>query len=238
LSGRVSKPCRVLSLVSGLGLSLVVSSSSRAGTQEFADRYRAYQEHVTAGRAALRESDFPLAIDHLTQAIEMSPFESSHYFDRGLAWYRTGQFESAREDFNKAIILDPKRSAAYVYRGLCQMKQGKYHGALSDYTTALSRNPEDATVHNNLAWLYATAEDETFRDPAKALEHAEKAASLSKEANAEILDTLARAYFMNDKIQEAVDAERKAINLDPQNAEFQKHLESYEQALAGSDSRH
>ena len=215
-----------------------LSLPNRAGAQEFADRYRAYQEHVTAGRAALHQSNFTIAIDHLTQAIEMSPFESSHYFDRGLAWYKTGHYENAMEDFNKVIILDPRRSAAYVYRGLCQMNRGEYHGALSDYTTALSRNPEDATVHNNLAWLYATAEDEKFRDKAKALEHAERAAALSKEGNAEILDTLARAYFVNGKMQEAVDAENRALKLDPENGEFKEHLRIYEEVLASSGSRH
>jgi hypothetical protein len=39
--------------------------------------------------------------------------------------------------------------------------------------------------------------DESFRDKTKALEHAKKAALAIKERNAEILDTLARACFIN-----------------------------------------
>ena len=38
---------------------------------------------------------------------------------------------------------------------------------------------------------------ENIQDKAKALEHAKKAAELSKEDNAEISDTLARVYFIN-----------------------------------------
>lgn len=110
----------------------------------------------------------------------------------------------AIEDFDKVIILDPRWSSGYVYRGLCWRKKGNYKGALSDYKRALNLKPKDPGIHNNLAWLYATANDEKFQDKGKALEHAEKAARLSRDTNAEILDTLAQAYFINGKVKEAI----------------------------------
>ena len=64
-----------------------------------------------------------------------------------------------------------------------------------------------------------------------ALEHAKKAAELSKEKNAEILDTLARAYFMNGMLKESIDAENKALKLEPYNDEFKGKLKEYEKAL-------
>ena len=51
------------------------------------------------------------------------------------------------------------------------MKGGDQEGALKDYNTALGLNPRDPSVHNNLAWLYATAKDEKLQDKVKALEH-------------------------------------------------------------------
>jgi Flp pilus assembly protein TadD len=163
---------------------------------EFVERYSAYQGYVQSGLASLEKKDYASAITNYSRAIEMSLFEASHYFNRGIAFYRLGKEKEAREDFNKVIILDPKGSSAYVYRGLCRMKGGEYKDALNDYNRALKLNPKDASVHNNLAWLYAIAKDEKFQDKGKALEHARKAAELSNERNAEILDTLARAYFI------------------------------------------
>jgi tetratricopeptide (TPR) repeat protein len=126
-------------------------------------------------------------------------------------------------------MLDSRRVGAYVYRGLCREKAGEYADALKDYTTALSMNPKDANIHNNLAWLYATANDEKVKDNIKALEHAVKAAEISNEGNADILDTLAMAYFVNGKVKEAIEAEQKALKLEPENERFKGNLKKYEE---------
>ena len=76
-----------------------------------------------------------------------------------------------------------------------------------------------------------TQNDESFRDKVKALEHAKKAAELSKEKNAEILDTLAKAYFINGQIKDAIDTENKALKLEPYNDEFKGRLKEYEKAI-------
>ncbi|HYS77263.1 MAG TPA: tetratricopeptide repeat protein [Candidatus Dormibacteraeota bacterium] len=135
--------------------------------------------------------------------------------------------EEAIGDFNRALALDPRLASAYLYRGLCRLARSEYEPALQDYTAALDLDQDDATAHNDLAWLYATAGDAKFRDPAKALEHARKAAQISKEKNAEILDTLARALFVNGKIQEAEETEKKALNLDSDNKTFKDNLSTY-----------
>jgi tetratricopeptide (TPR) repeat protein len=197
---------------------------------KFSEKYRAYQGHVKDGYASFNKKDYQTAIDHYTRAIEMSPFEASHYYYRGLAGYRMGKEGKAIDDFNRAIILDARRSSAYVYRGLCREKRGEYTKALKDYSTALNLNPKDASIHNNLAWLYATSKDEKFQDKNKALEHAKRAAELSNEKNAEILDTLARAYFINGRVKEAIETERKAIELAPYNDGFKENLKVYEES--------
>jgi tetratricopeptide (TPR) repeat protein len=117
--------------------------------------------------------------------------------------------------------------------GLCHVKKGQYEKALSDYKKALNLKHDDATIHNNLAWFYATAKDKEFQDKAKALEHALKAVELSKEKNAELLDTLARVYFINGKVREAVETERKALQLGPDSLEFKDNLKAYEKAARG-----
>ena len=205
--------------------------SESKGGNDFQKQYRSYQGYVRAGHTALNKKRYIEAIDNYSKAIEISPFVASHYYHRGLAWYRKGDKKRAIKDLDKVTILDPRYTPAYVYRGLCRMKREEYREALGDYKSALRLKPKDASIHNNLAWLYATAKDEKFRDKIKALEHAKKAATLSKERNAEILDTLARAYFINGKVKEAVETQKKVVKLEPGNEAFRKNLGFYEKDM-------
>jgi tetratricopeptide (TPR) repeat protein len=198
---------------------------------DFAEKYRTYKDHVQSASSAFQKKDYASAIASYSKAIEMSPFEINNYYNRGIAYFKSGKEKEAEEDFDKVIIMDPKMSSAYVYRGLCREKLSRYNDALNDYTRALKLKPNDAAIHNNIAYLYVSANDESFRDKVKALEHAKKAAELSKEKNAEVLDTLARAYFINGQIKEAIDAENKALKLEPYNDEFKGRLKEYEKAM-------
>jgi Flp pilus assembly protein TadD len=190
--------------------SVFLSSFCVHANDDFAARYKAFKEHVQSASSAFQKKDYVTAITSYSKAIEMSPFEINSYYSRGIAYFKSGKEKEAEEDFDKVIIMDPRMSSAYVYRGLCREKLGRYKDALNDYTKALELKPNDAAIHNNIAYLYVSANDESFRDKVKALEHAKKAAELSKEKNAEILDTLARAYFINGMVKEAIDAENKA----------------------------
>jgi len=203
---------------------------------DFAEKYRTYKDHVQYASAAFQKKDYASAITNYSKAIEMYPFEINNYYNRGIAYFKSGKEKEAEEDFDKVIIMDPKMSSAYVYRGLCRERLGKYKDALNDYTKALELKHNDAAIHNNIAYLYVSANDESFKDKVKALEHAKKAAELSKEKNAEILDTLAKAYFINSQIKEAVDTENKALKLEPYNDEFKGKLREYEKAM-GTEER-
>jgi tetratricopeptide (TPR) repeat protein len=211
-------------------LPIIINTSARA-SDEFAEQYKAYQQYIKSASAAFQKKDYSSAITNYSKVIEMSPFEINNYYNRGVAYYKTGKEKEAEEDLDRVIIIDPRMSSAYVYRGLCQEKLRKYNGALNDYTKALELRPNDAAIHNNIAYLYVSANDESFRDNTKSLEHAKKAAELSKEKNAEILDTLARAYFINGQIKEAVEIENRALKLEPYNDEFKGRLKEYEEAI-------
>jgi len=107
----------------------------------------------------------------------------------------------------------------------------QYRHAEQIYQRIIQNNPDSATALNNLAWLYATAEDLSLRDNKKALVLAQKAASLTREPH--ILDTLAEAYFINDDTEEALKAIEEAIALKPADLAYyykqkQKFLEKKE----------
>ncbi|MCK5507373.1 MAG: M48 family metalloprotease [Desulfobacterales bacterium] len=101
----------------------------------------------------------------------------------------------------------------YLYSNLGDLY---YH--LVDYTETIkayeksidldSNNPH---VLNNLAWLYATCDDKTLRNPKRALNLALHAAALEESPHS--LDTLAECYYINGRLEEAVSTELYALRI-------------------------
>jgi Zn-dependent protease with chaperone function len=97
---------------------------------------------------------------------------------------------------------------------------------LTAYEKSLSHAPQNSHVLNNLAWLYATCEDQSLRNPERALHLALQAVQL--ERSAQVLDTLAESHFVNGEIEAAITAEKMALELAKENREyFQKQLERF-----------
>lgn len=207
---------------------ITISVAIPACADDFADRLKAYRSALEAGQAAYDRKEYSQVIEQYAKVVAVSPFEARSYLRRGIALFRSGKAREAAADFDKALSIEPQLVQALSYRGLCREKTGEFVAALKDHTDALMANPKDPALHNNLAWLYATAGDDKVRDPVKALEHARKGAELSNNANPEILDTLALALFLNGRPAEAAETEKLALKLAPGNEGFRKALQKYE----------
>ena len=87
---------------------------------------------------------------------------------------------------------------------------------------------------NNAAWAFATSSDPAIRNPTTALNYALKVVQAGKDhPNPSHLDTLAEAYYVNDRYEDAVRTEKQALALMQGNdkSEFEKRLEKYVTAL-------
>lgn len=88
---------------------------------------------------------------------------------------------------------------------------------------------------NAFAWNVLTVVKEADRDKPAALIAARKAVDMTESKDPSVLDTYALALFENGKIQEAVDAQQKAVDLlnDYPDAkkQMQQTLEKYQAAL-------
>ncbi len=127
-----------------------------------------------------------------------------------------------RQDIQLHILeaelrLDEKRPELYMaYSGLL-MQRHRYHYARLILEKGLQLAPNHPGIQNNLAWLYATA-PAPYRNPQRALELAEQAAA--QQPDPYVLDTLAEAYYVNGRHQEALAAIRQAIALKPENLSY------------------
>ncbi len=113
----------------------------------------------------------------------------------------------------KVIVRQMERSPAnpalYVLLGDFNFSRKLYAEARGAYEEALALKPDAPVALNNLAWLLATCEDESLREPARALVLAEQAAAIDPSSH--VLDTLAESYFVNGRRAEAVATARQAL---------------------------
>jgi Zn-dependent protease with chaperone function len=147
----------------------------------------------------------------------------------------TGQKISSHmlEDIlHREIERAPDDAQLLAILGDLYFSRNDYPGTIDAYERALSINFDTPYVLNNLAWLYATCEDTSFRNPRRALFLSIRAAEL--EETPEILDTLAESYFINGEYENAMAAGTKALELAGGNRHYhEEQLGRFEAAMKG-----
>jgi Zn-dependent protease with chaperone function len=156
----------------------------------------------------------------------------------GIAGYQLNFGQTGKrlnEKFFETAILNEISSNGESNAGLYGMLGDLYFGrssfeqAKSAYQTALEMDPDSAIVLNNYAWLLATCDDPTYRNPEQALELARRAAAI--EQSPHVLDTLAESLFINGRIADAIDAAVSALEQAKSNrAYYNGQLEKFQAA--------
>ncbi|MCB2184136.1 MAG: M48 family metalloprotease [Desulfobulbaceae bacterium] len=136
------------------------------------------------------------------------------------------------ELYSEKAVEDTENHLWYQLLGDLMQGRNMYGESIEAYEKALHRSPEHPEIMNNLAWVLLTASEPKYRNPERALMLARIAAS--KKPAGYILDTLAMAYFQNGFIENAIEVEKKAIELDPENKEYYlKQLLEFEKEADG-----
>jgi len=136
--------------------------------------------------------------------------------------------------FEKVLLQElaktPQNANLFTMLGDLRYGRGRLPEAKEAYEQAIHLEDVNSRALNNLAWLYATAGDPSLRDPARALTLAKKAASL--ETAPHILDTLAESYYANGLFHEAVETEKKALDMVKTGGSYYEgQLRKFEDAL-------
>src|SRR6266571_6010093 len=95
--------------------------------------------------------------------------------------------------------------------------------AVQWYRLAVDQN--DWGAMNNLARLLATTKNERVRNPQEAVALATKAVAAAN--NPDYVDTLAAAYFAAGQTDKAIEAEQKALAMNPGNDSYKESLQKY-----------
>jgi tetratricopeptide (TPR) repeat protein len=174
------------------------------------------------------------AAETAMQLSEGNSTEALHSLGHALALNE--RFYEAIDHTQKLIRLVPENEHYRTDLLYYQRATGVVEIAREGLNSWLQRHPEDTQLWNELAWSYVDpAVDSAKQDPEQGLEAAEIALELSESKDPAILDTYAHALFLNDRIDEAIDAETQAINLAPEGSSdkalFQQTLTRFRNAL-------
>lgn len=141
------------------------------------------------------------------------------------------------QDWDGALaLLDQAEEAAGPSAGLTQTRLAVLQraGRMEEFAALQEQlvkdSWEDSQMLNEIAWSIAIGRGE--RDLDLALRTAERAAELTSHEDASVLDTLARVYYEQGKLAEAVEWQKKAAEHDAGNPQITATLEQYEAELA------
>jgi tetratricopeptide (TPR) repeat protein len=178
--------------------------------------------------AELQQFDASLADSN--EALRISPKFAEAYNNRGVTWRMKGENDKALADYSQAIELYPKYAAAYANRGYIHKRTGELPKAIADYEKAIELDPLSAAAQNDLAWVLSTSADDSIRNGKRAVELAMRACELTRDRNADYLDTLAAALAEQGDFAAAAAKAEAAIKLAPEAARgpIQQRLALYQ----------
>jgi protein O-mannosyl-transferase len=150
------------------------------------------------------------AMVHYEEAIRLQPYYADAYYNRGNVLFANGRIDEAIADWEKTLQIQSNDADAHTSLGNALLQKGSLREAIAHYVTALALAPEDPHSRNNVAWVLATASDNSIRDGARAVGFAQEAVQLSGGREPRFLRTLAAAYAESGRFSEAIAVAQQA----------------------------
>ena len=151
------------------------------------------------------------AISHYQRAIRFSPGYVLAYRNYGNLLARQNDYEQALEQYARAIEIEPADASIYRVIGHTWLKLGRYREAADAFQSAVTLHPDSVPDIAWLAWLRATAPDESVRDGAAAVQLARQAVQATGSKDMAALSILAAAYAESGQFGEAITTGRRAL---------------------------
>lgn len=240
----ISMPERRSTVVASIGLIVAfgVWASTVGRPKVNLSQYGGYQE-CNAGDDAMRAQHYDEAVRWLEIASSYRSIPPGCLTDLGFTYEKLGKADRALAAYSKAAASGDGDSEYYL-AALYEKGSGgvsrdpkQAAGLYRKAGDQASSGTVNSDLLNNVAWALATSSDPEVRNPALALKYALKAVAAEKgRPRPFILDTLAEAYFVNEKYDEAVKTEQKALGSlgTADKSGYEKSLEKYRLALTGN----
>ncbi|MDF7807135.1 tetratricopeptide repeat protein [Pontiellaceae bacterium B12219] len=117
-------------------------------------------------------------------------------------YFSEEDYVSAMNAYERILEIDPENPEALYIIAHVYINAKQYAKAETLLKKLIEENPDDFKLKNNLAWLYATAEDPRFRDGEKAVRYAQEAMVIEP-TDHHIWSTLSEAHYINGEYEKA-----------------------------------
>ena len=117
------------------------------------------QPHVSLGKLAARDRDWPASIGHFNDALARTPENADALNGLGLAHEALGQVDQAEQDFRRALEVDPGNGWAHNNLGVLHLSGGQLAAAGSEFEASLAAKGDPTNARINLALVHARRGD-------------------------------------------------------------------------------
>ena len=166
--------------------------------------------HYSLGIAYLGSPYHEKAITEFKSAIELKPNYAEAYYGLGMAYRESKNYESSIEAYKEAIIIKPDFNEAYYGLGLTYFDAKKYEEAAEAFKYVVEKQPDNIDAIEALGLA-----NEHLGRYSEASENFKQSIIINPP---EKYKSLGLTYSLSGKYEEAIDACKKALELDPNNA--------------------
>ena len=153
------------------------------------------------------------AIFYFQKSLEVKPDYPFSRYNLGAAFFRKGDVDGAIAEWQKVLTIQPGDPVTLTNMANAFALKGRLRDAVAHYEKALQSEPEAERALNNLAWMLATAPDDSIRNAKKAVALGEKANRVSDNRNPLFVRTLAAAYAEAGQFERAIETASAASQL-------------------------
>jgi tetratricopeptide (TPR) repeat protein len=172
-----------------------------------------------AARVYFADRDFGRAEEVLRHLVEVDGANMSGYSMLGQVYLAQQKLDAAKAEFDKRATANPKDATSRLVVGMILELQKKVPEAKQKYDEVLAIDPRSLIAANNLAYLYAEANENLDR----ALSLAQTAVEQAPDSH-EVRDTLGFVYYQRQLPDLAIRAFEDSIAKSPNNAIYHYHL--------------
>jgi tetratricopeptide (TPR) repeat protein len=165
------------------------------------------------GIVFLRKGKLDDAISLLQAAVDLRPENSPAHENLAKALLQKGQVADALVHYRKLLELQPDNIEVHNIVGTVLIQQGHIREGVEEWQKVLAIQPDNGNAMSNLAWVFATAPDDSLRDGTKAVQLAEEALRISRRRIPIIFRTLAAAYAESGEFSKAIQTAQQGIEL-------------------------
>jgi tetratricopeptide (TPR) repeat protein len=176
-------------------------------------KYDPFKTHYNLGTSFRHLNKPDRAINHYTEALKIKPDAVKAHDDLADVLANQNKLDEAIRHYGKSLNIDASQYLIYVKLAKVYSKKEQTAQVINCWEKVLELKTDWPSALNNLAWIRATHEEERFRDPARAVELARRAAELTNYQNLSILDTLGVSYAAAGDFAQAIKTAKRALEL-------------------------